>query len=298
MALINVLLFTLFWSLQIFISKLGFLHGAQLVPFSLQSSIIILLLVCAYLFSFKLKEFKKVTKDTAIKLFWASALHAGIGGFLSTAAVLYTTAINVAFLFQFTTVTTPLFAWVLLKEKMTKSKVITIILVMIGMFLFITKGKLITPHLGDILALSACIAWSLGNVLIRGILKRHPVDADVSTFYRGIGGLSFLFLFILLSPLYPSSLNTIFHVNYFDTHAFLYVLLNSLFVVLLWIFLNRSLKVASASYMTLMSSLSPLVVAVLSFTFLHETLVGIQVLGAGLIIFGGLITHYLKMDKH
>jgi drug/metabolite transporter (DMT)-like permease len=298
MALLYVLLFTLFWSLQIFVSKLGFLAGAQLVTFSLQSSIITLLIVCVYLFSVKLKEFKKISKDTGIKLYLASALHAGIGGFLSTAAVLYTSAINVAFLFQFTTVTTPLFAWILLKEKMTKSKVVTIVLVMIGMFLFITRGKLITPHFGDMLALCACLAWSMGNVLIRGILKNHPVDADVSTFYRGIGGLSFLIAFIILSPLYPSSLNSIFHVNYLDSHFFLYVFLNSLFVVLLWIFLNRSLKVASASYMTLMSSLSPLVVAILSFTFLHESLDTIQYIGAGFIIFGGLITHYLKMDKH
>jgi drug/metabolite transporter (DMT)-like permease len=298
MALTNVLLFTLFWSLQIFVSKLGFLHGAQLIPYSLQSSIIILILVVGYIISFKLKEFRKVSKDTGIKLYWASAIHAGVGGLLSFAAVLYTTAINAAFIFQFTTVTTPLFAWLLIKEKMTRSKIITMILVMIGMLLFITKGKLITPHLGDILALSACVAWSAGNVLIRGILKKHPVDADVSTFYRGIGGLSFLILFIILSPLYPSSLQTIFHGNYLDLHGFLYVFLNALCIVLLWIFLNRSLKIASASYMTLLSALSPLVVAILSFTFLHETVSTIQFFGAGFIIFGGLITHYLKMDEH
>src|SRR5579872_6024871 len=207
-----VLLFTLFWSLQIFVSKLGFLAGAQLIPFSLQSSIITLLILGIYIFLTKLKDLKKIPNNVKIKLFFASALHAGIGGLLSSAAVLYTSAINVAFLFQFTTVMTPILAWVLLKEKMTKSKVVTIVLVMIGVFLFVTNGKLITPHFGDILALLACVAWSTGNVLIRGILKKHPVDADVSTLFRPIGGLILLIVFTLLSPLYPPTLQAIFHV--------------------------------------------------------------------------------------
>lgn len=296
--LVYVLLFTIFWSLQIFISKLGFLAGAQLIPFSLQSSIVTLLLLGAYVFFTKRKELQKVSKKTSVKLYFASALHAGIGGFLSNAAVLYTSAINVAFLFQFTTVATSLLAWVFLKEKMTVSKAITITLVMIGIFLFVTNGRLITPHFGDILALAVCAAWSTGNVWIRGILKTHPVDADVSTFFRPVGGLSLLLIFIILSPIYPATLRTIFQTNIFDFHLLSYVLLNALFIVLLWIFLNRTLKVASVSYMTILSSLSPIIVAILGFVFLHETLTLIQLIGAFLIVFGGIVTQYLKIDKH
>jgi drug/metabolite transporter (DMT)-like permease len=293
--LIYVLLFTLFWSLQIFVSKLGFLAGLRLLPFLFQSSLLVFLLLGGYICLTKFKQLRKVPKRVSIRLFWASALHAGLGGLLSTVAILYTTAINVAFLFQFTTVTTAVLAWLILKEKMTKG---TIVLVMIGIFLFITSGKLITPHIGDLFALGACIAWSLGNVLIRGVLKENPVDADVSTFFRGVGNLSVAVILIVLVPFYPLVFKSIAQTNLFSLNLFPYIFLNALFVSLLCIFLNRALKVASASYMTIMSSLSPIIVAVLAFAFLHETLNTVQLFGAGFIVFGGIITQYLKIDKH
>ncbi|HSW47964.1 MAG TPA: DMT family transporter [Candidatus Saccharimonadales bacterium] len=296
--LIYVLLATFFWSLDIFVSKLGFLAGAKLIPFNLQSSAITFLILGIYVFLTKLKELKKVPSDVKIKLFFASAIHSGIGGFFGLAAVLYTTAINAAFLFQFTTVTTSILAWLILSEKMTRSKAFTIILEMFGIFLFITNGSLITPHFGDVLALITCVAWSTGNVLTRSIIKNNSVDADVATFFRPIGGLTLLILFILASPLYPQTLQSIFHTDVLRFSAFPYVFLDSLFVALLFIFLNRTLKVASASYMTLMASFSPIFVGVLSFIFLHETISTIQLFGAFFIIFGGIITQLLRIDKH
>jgi len=263
----------------------------------MQSSILVFLFLSGYVFLTKFKELKKVPANVKIKLFLASALHACGGGFFSTSAILYTAAVNVAFLFQFTTVTTIVFAWAILKEKMTRSKMLTVTLVMIGVFLFITNGKLITPHVGDIFALAACIAWSLGNVLIRGIIKKDPVEADVSTFFRGTGNLLLAILLILLFPIYATMFRPTLQVSFFNLNLFPYILLNAIFVSLLCIFLNRALKVASASYMTILSSLSPLAVAVLAFIFLHETLSFIQLLGAGFIVLGGIATQYLKIDK-
>jgi len=295
--LIYVLLFTLFWSLQIFVAKLGYLAGAQLISFTLQSSAITLFLLGIYTILIKNKELKKVPPKLKRKFYLAGAIHAGLGGFLSSAAILYTSAINVAFIFQFTTVTTPTLAWIFLGEKMDRNKIVTITLVMIGIFLFVTKGTLITPHMGDIFALIACIAWSSGNVFIRGILKKHSVDADIATFFRPIGGLTLLVLFFLMSPLYPSELKSVFQVNLFDFHLFPYVFINALFIAFTWSFLSRALKVGNASYMSIMSSLSPVIVGILAYAFLHETLSTIQLIGAGFIVFGGLITHYLKFDK-
>jgi drug/metabolite transporter (DMT)-like permease len=170
---------------------------------------------------------------------------------------------------------------------------------MIGVFLFITNGKLITPHVGDIFAITACIAWSLGNVLIRGIIRKDPVDADVSTFFRAAGNLIIPILFIVLFPIFSQTFKSVFQVNAFsfDIHIFPYIFGSALFVCLLSIFLNRALKVASASYMTILSSLSPIAVAALAFIFLHETLSIVQILGASFIVFGGIITQYLKIDK-
>jgi uncharacterized membrane protein len=54
-----------------------------------------------------------------------------------------------------------------------------------------------------------------------------------------------------------------------------------------WFYLNRTLKVATASYMTLMSMVTPVLVGILALLFLGETLVWVQVIGAALIILSG-----------
>jgi drug/metabolite transporter (DMT)-like permease len=54
-----------------------------------------------------------------------------------------------------------------------------------------------------------------------------------------------------------------------------------------WFYLNRTLKVATASYMTLMSMVTPVLVGILALSFLGETLVWVQGVGAVLIILSG-----------
>ena len=60
----------------------------------------------------------------------------------------------------------------------------------------------------------------------------------------------------------------------------------------------RTLKIASASYMTMMSSLTPVLVAILAIVFLKETLVPIQWIGVFLISISGISTQLLKIEKH
>jgi drug/metabolite transporter (DMT)-like permease len=48
---------------------------------------------------------------------------------------------------------------------------------------------------------------------------------------------------------------------------------------------------ATASYMTLMSMVTPIIVSVLAMVFLDERLIGIQVVGAGIIILSGAATY-------
>jgi len=39
---VNVVLFSVFWTIQIFVTKLGFLEGAEIIPFSVQSVIFVI----------------------------------------------------------------------------------------------------------------------------------------------------------------------------------------------------------------------------------------------------------------
>jgi drug/metabolite transporter (DMT)-like permease len=294
----NVFLFSLFWAFQIFVSKLAFVSGAKPGSFTVQSAVATLLIMSVYVLPFKSKELKSISS----KIFWglmaANTIHFAIGGFASSIGISLTTAINAGFLVKFALVTTIFFAWLILGEKLTKSKLITAAVMLIGVYFLSTKGQLIIPHIGDLFIISACFAWSFGNVLIRKILKGNNVSPEIVSFLRPIVGLPLLLIFIWLQPVYPASIRNVFDSEFFDFTYLPYVFANGLFGALLSVFLNRTLAVASASYMTMMSMMTPVMTTLLAMAFLKETMVTPQIIGAVLIIMSGVITHYLRVDKH
>jgi len=296
--LTNVLFFSLFWAAEIFTAKLAFLGGAQVVPFSIQSFFLALIILALYILPTKLKTFKKIPFSVFLWLLLANGILLGLGGFLGNAGIQLTTAVNAGFLTQFTTVTTTIFAWLILKEKITRAKVVSLIVILLGTFLLVTKGQLIIPHLGDLLLILACIAWSFGPVLIRRVIKNTTIDPDIATILRPAAGIPVILLFVALSPLYPEQLQKVFHVNIFEVREAFFVILNAIFISLTWIFVNRTLKVASASYTALLSSVTPILVALLAMNFLHERLEMIQFVGIFLIITSSYISQYFKFHEH
>ncbi len=297
-AFLNVLLFSLFWALQVFVSKLAFNAGAKIVPFTVQSLALCIFLITPYILLSKRHRLKQIPRRVVASLLVASAVHGGLGSFFANAGVSLTTAINAGFLLQFSTVTTTVLARFVLGERMNASKLVTIVTITVGTFLLVTKGHLDSFRGGDALILLACTAWSTGNVLVRKILKDHELDGDVVTFFRPLAGLPVTLVAIMLAPIYPTKLRSTFEVNLFEFNAVGYLLLASAFTVALWLFLNRTLKIASASYMSMMSSLTPVLVAILALVFLHESLAAIQWTGVILIIASGYFTQLLRVDKH
>ena len=63
-----------------------------------------------------------------------------------------------------------------------------------------------------------------------------------------------------------------------------YAVVSGIGLALTWIFLFRTLKVATASYMTLVSMLTPVLVSALAVVFLGERLNGMQGAGVGMIL--------------
>ena len=296
--LANVLLFSIFWAIEIFIAKLAFLNGAQVVRFSLQANFVALIIVFIYILPNKIKEFKKISFSTIRWLLLGNAIILGIGGFLGNAGLQLTTAINAGFLSQFSTIATAIFARLIIGEKITKAKIISILTILLGTFLLVTKGQLIIPHTGDILILLSCLCYGLGPTIIKKKHKTTPINADLVAFLRPVAGIPTILLFMLLSPLYPASIQKIFQVNIFEADNVPYVILNGIALALIWIFVNRTLKIASVTYTALMSSLTPILVAILAIIFLNEKVDGIQLIGISLIIASSFIVQYLKFDKH
>jgi drug/metabolite transporter (DMT)-like permease len=296
--LFNVSLLSIFWALQIFVAKLGFRAGAELFTFSIQSLIGMFLILGIYVLIRKFDELKKVPLKVLLWLTLLGILASGLGGILSNAGIRLTAATNVGFLFQFDIAITIIMAYFLLKEKIDLAKILTVFFILLGTFFLITNGKLIVPHSGDIFILLACFCFAATSVLNKKIFKHTTVDPDITSLFRPLAAFPFLLLITVLSPLYPTGVREVFTIHLLNFDQIFYVVLNTICCVGILIFLNRTLKIASASYTAMMASVTPILVAILGIVFLQENLEPLQVLGARLIISASFITYLLKVDKH
>ncbi|HSW96722.1 MAG TPA: DMT family transporter [Candidatus Saccharimonadales bacterium] len=295
----NVSIYITAWALLIFFNKLGFIEGANIFTFTLQSYFIAFILLGIFVLPRKWQEIKTIPFSIFLWTLLAGVVHVGIGSLLSQTGLQLTSAINAGFLMQFTTVTTTVLAWITLKEKMNISKIITIFIIISGTFLLVTKGQgLKKISIGDLAILLACICWSISAILTKKTLRHSSISPEVLSFFRPAVGIPILILFLIFSPLYPLPLRSIFHFDIFNFRFLPLVLLAGFCSVCVWVFSNRTLKVASASYLTMMNSTTPVLVTILALFFLKETIDRVQFLGIALILLGNLQTHYLKIEKH
>ncbi len=286
-------MFSSFWALQIFVAKLAFNTGVEVLSFQVLSYAFVLIILAVGLLGSvgrQLFELYRIQRAQFWQLFIANGIQAGLGTFFSLIGIALTAAINAGFLVKLATVTTILFAWIILHERMTPLKLVTVFVMLFGAYLLTTKGQALLPRVGDLFILGACFCWSLGNVLVRRILRAQPVNPDVVTLQKPISGLLILLLLVAGTLAYAEITGRqepIFRCCTLSPWYIPYVFAAGICLAGAWFYLNRTLKVATASYMTLMSMLTPVLVAFLAILFLGETLVWVQAIGATLIILSG-----------
>jgi drug/metabolite transporter (DMT)-like permease len=291
-------MFSAFWAFQIFLAKLAFIAGALVLPFQL------IMLITAMLTTSGLLLPKTETalihlfkRQPAVfwELFLANGIQSGLGAFLSIVGIALTDAINAGFLVKMATVTTIIFASLILKESMSGLKLAIVIVMLFGAYLLTTKGQSMFPRVGDIIILSACICWSLGSVLVRKNLRTQSIDADVITMQKPLASLPIFLLLMGISVLFRDILGS--HGSILNCCTFYpayipYAVGSGFCLSMAWIFLYRTIRLATASYMTLMSMITPIIVAVLAMVFLNERLVWIQMVGASLIVVSSAATYF------
>ncbi|MFC2028592.1 DMT family transporter [Chloroflexota bacterium] len=295
--LFNVLMFSAFWAFQIMTAKLGFTAGAMVLPFQIvmlaaaMGTVSVLILHSA---GRDLILLLKKHPDIFWRLFLANSLQAGLGTFLSIIGIAMTDAINAGFLVKLATVTTIFFAWLLLNEKLSKLKISVMFIMLLGAYLLTTKGQSLLPRIGDLFILGACVCWSLGNVMVRKILRERSVQADVVTMQKPFASLVIFLIIAAITFFFPEisgSLDNSLDCCTFPAEYAPYALGSGFFLGIAWIYLYRTLHIATASYMTLMSMATPIIVSVLAIVLLNEQLAWIQIIGAGMIILAGVVIY-------
>jgi len=290
-------MFSAFWALQIFIAKLAFIAGAMVLPFQIIlviSAMMTLAILILPRSGSELVHLYRSHPDLFWNLFLANTIQAGLGTSLSIIGIALTDAINAGFLVKVATVTTILFAWLILKESMSRFKGFIVIMMLLGAYLLTTGGQRIMPRVGDLFILAACVCWSLGNVLVRKILKTQTVRADVVTIQKPLASLPVFALLIGISLFYPRILGNLSNILKCCTFSMAYIpyaIVSGVCLAMAWIYLYRTLHMTTASYMTLMSMATPIIVSFLAMVFLDERLIWIQVVGAGIIILSGVATY-------
>lgn len=291
--LFNVLAFSVFWAAQVLVTKLAFLKGATLFPLIIQSASFSVAIMTVFVLPRCYHELRSTSPSILLGVVGANAIHFGLGGFFSSMGTARASATNAAFVMQCSTVTTTLIAWLVLGEPLTRAKILTVAIIMLGSFFLLTNGLVKPPGAGELLLLVACISWSTGNVFIRWLLRKHSISSDSISFLRPIAGLPVFMALFGISHFWfgntPAFGDEIFDAS-FTGHA----ALNGACLVLVWVFLNRTLEVASASYMTAMCSITPVFVAALAIPFFGDRLSLIQILGAMLIVASSFIVQRLR----
>lgn len=279
--LLYVSIFSCAWALNIFLNKLALNAGAHALTYTIQTSFLSSLLICAYLLKTQGKKVFHIPSGIILRLI-GLGITVGAAYILGILSLQFTTSINYGFLIKSTILFTTILAWIVLNEQLTKSKIILLIVFIVGAYLISTGGKVLLPHFGDLLVLAAAFCFSSAVIVTKPLFKH--INSDIISGYR------LIFSSLVLVLLIP-----VFHINIFVVQEPLNILVVGFSTVILALYLNKTLSVASASYLTMMSMLTPVVVSILGFFVLNESMNSFQIFGGILTIACGVIAHKLEV---
>ena len=161
-------MFSAFWAFQIFVAKLGFIAGAMVLPFQVVMVVTAMVTLAVLILPRSGPALGKLFKhhpDIFWRIFLANGIQAGLGTCLSIIGIALTDAINAGFLVKLATVTTILFAWLILKENLSGLKIAVVFVMLFGAYLLTTKGQSLLPRVGDLFILASLCLLVTGECL-------------------------------------------------------------------------------------------------------------------------------------
>ena len=156
------------------------------------------------------------------------------------------------------------------------------VLILTGAYLLTTKGQLISFSLGDIFTLTEAALIAFGNNVL-GKMATNRMSTDLSA----SGG--------FLIGVVPLSLIALMNNAIAIPKSFFLIVLLTFIYILITVFRFRAYKNASASYVTMVFSFTPVFVSFMAIPLLGETMTPIQIIGGVLIVLAGIAVEKLKI---
>lgn len=206
----------------------------------------------------------------------------------------YTQASTSAVIFSANAVFTVPFAYLILKEKINKTTLISLIISIIGVVVIFNPSKIIqgakggTDLIGICLALGSAIAWSLFTVISKmKISKYGGYIFNCFVFYFGAA----MVLAILIATGKP-----IF--SGIDLQSMVVLLYMGIFIKAFgYIFYLGAIKLTSAVTASMVFLIKPALATILAVMILGEEIVPSMIIGIGLIIIGSYISFSAKKSE-
>lgn len=222
---------------------------------------------------------EKVKKKDFKLLFFCSLFGVSLNQLLFFKGLDWTSPINGALIMTMTPITVAIASFIILKERLTKLKILGVFLGVLGASTLVLYGKSIHFKVGDILILLNAFSYAIYLVMVKPLLQKYqPV-----TILRWI----FTFGLIIVIPAVIIE-NPQISFQEFPTKIWWYIAYVVVFVTFLaYLFNAWALKKISSSVVSMYIYLQPVLATVIALVFFKATLSFTQVL-AGILVFTGV----------
>lgn len=240
--------------------------------------------------NFNFAQFKKFSWKYLIAI---ATIGGSLSFFLFFSGLKLTTSARAAFLHKTLPLYVIIFAYIFLKEKITRKQVFAVMLMFIGLIMInyaeISPAEFWSnPKIGDLLVILATMLWALENIISKRAMIKGEHNLVISFSRMFFGGLILFFAIILtgnLEALFSIKQNQILNI-------FISTFILSLYV-LFWYWSIRYINVSKAAPILL---LSPIVSLILATLFFKEPLPPLQILGSSLILIGAYFVSKIRSE--
>lgn len=241
-------------------------------------------------------EWKKIHKRPAkelIALFIMGVMAAAIAPFVFLKGLELTTATNAILIVKMDSIALAVISAIWLKEKITKQQVTGTLIMLIGLFIVVTKGNImdLSFQLGDILIFTAAVTWAMSTSIYKKYLHKITPEATVVV-SNGIGAITLFFLapFFLGTDL---NFEPLVKPNVFKL-LFTFTLLT---IVIGQFLRTKALSLLPASKYSMLSLIGPILAVMYAVVFLDELLMRHHIAG-GFLVITGLLFSVLHHKRH
>ena len=225
--------------------------------------------------NFKPKRFKKVSWRLLLTIGFVGG---GIAFLLFFSGLRLTTAGRAAFLHKTLPLYITLFAFLFLKEKITRKQIFAMILMLLGTYIIVSNRITWEITLGDLMVISATILWAVENTLAKHAMNNKESNFVV-TFARMFFGSIFLFSIIIIL----GKIDLLFSLQ---TAQIRNIIISTGILFCYVLFWYSSIKYINVSKASVILLLAPVISLILGYYWLDEIVTNVQIVGSILILIG------------